>query len=143
MAINQLTINGVFEELKSVRDFVSQHTNKIFSQSEKDLIILAVDEVCANFIRHSKSTNVYPITLIISDNEYNRVTFIIKGVGSQFDYKEYKEPKISEVIEKKRKGGMGLILVRRIMDSVQFKTIDNTIECTLMKYSSLNEKDLS
>ena len=40
--------------------------------------------------------------------------------GRGFDLRKYPEPDIKDIIKQKRKGGVGLLLVKRIMDEIDF-----------------------
>jgi serine/threonine-protein kinase RsbW len=53
-------------------------------------------------------------------NKKNGITFYIIDHGDGFNIGDYEEPSISEIVRTKRKGGIGLMLVRRIMDDIEF-----------------------
>jgi serine/threonine-protein kinase RsbW len=83
-------------------------------------LVLAVDEVCANLIIHSHNCNEQEhIELIVDVTKKEGVTFYIIDHGDGFNIGEYEEPSISDIVKTKRKGGMGLMLVRRIMDDIE------------------------
>jgi len=82
-------------------------------------MVLAVDEVCANLIIHSKnSTSEHSIEVDVIISGQNKIVFEIIDKGQGFDIRKYNEPDIKEIIKQKRKGGVGLMLVKRIMDEV-------------------------
>lgn len=84
-------------------------------------LVLAVDEICANLIIHSHNCNEKEhIELKVDVSKKDGVTFYIIDHGDGFNIGDYKEPSISEIVRTKRKGGMGLMLVRRIMDDIEF-----------------------
>jgi len=84
-------------------------------------LVLAVDEVCANLIIHSHNCNEKEhIELKVDVSKKQGVTFYIIDHGDGFNIGDYQEPSISEIVRTKRKGGMGLMLVRRIMDDIEF-----------------------
>ena len=56
------------------------------------------------------------------------ITFDIHDHSDGFDIREHPEPVIQEIIKSKRKGGVGLMLVKRIMDDIDFiKSRDDSI----------------
>jgi serine/threonine-protein kinase RsbW len=84
-------------------------------------LVLAVDEVCANLIIHSHNCNEQEhIELKVDVNKNSGITFYIIDHGDGFNIGNYQEPSISEIVRTKRKGGIGLMLVRRIMDDIEF-----------------------
>lgn len=110
------------DKLQSIRDFVTNilaHYN--LSEVDAHQLVLAVDEVCANLMIHSHHCNPdESIELIINVEEGAGITFEIRDEGAGFDICDYQEPDLNEIIGTKRKGGVGLMLVRRIMDHIEF-----------------------
>jgi serine/threonine-protein kinase RsbW len=124
-------------KLKTIRSFVDETLGQ-YSISDVDLnmLVLAVDEICANLIVHSytTSTSVECIELHINIEESKGVTFeIVDHNNEGFNIINYKEPMLKELVKSRRKGGLGLMLVKRIMDDVQFKSNGNSNVCRLFK----------
>jgi len=83
-------------------------------------LVLAVDEVCANLIIHSHNCNPNDyLELNVKVDGKSEITFDIIDRGDGFNIAKYKEPLISDIVKQKRKGGIGLMLVRRIMDEIE------------------------
>ncbi|GAB3827650.1 hypothetical protein GCM10028895_40160 [Pontibacter rugosus] len=96
-------------------------------------IVLAVDEICANLIIHANHENPEKhITLTIHKLK-GQVKFEITDEGVAFERSNYKEPNIEEHIRIGKKGGVGIALVNRIMDKVEFSTKGNKNICLLYK----------
>jgi len=119
---SQLKIPCRKEKLKDVRLFVEK-----FLQShgvpdvEAGEMVLAVDEVCANLMIHSHQCNPKKfIGVKIEMTEDGEVQFEISDYGVGFNFCRYKEPSLEDIIKEKKKGGVGLILVKRIMDNMEF-----------------------
>ena len=115
-----------------------------YSISEVDInmLVLAVDEICANLIVHTYNTQqkVNCIELHINVEENIGITFeIIDHNNEGFNIINYKEPMLKELVKSRRKGGLGLMLVKRIMDEVQFKSNGNRNICRLFKAIPLAE----
>ncbi|MDP4679593.1 MAG: ATP-binding protein [Cyclobacteriaceae bacterium] len=123
------------EKLKEIREFISDVLTDIgFSEIEVHKVVLAVDEVCANLIIHSNKCNpAENLEIYIEDNKEGTVTFDIVDYGIGFNYNNYKEPNLEEIVRKRRKGGLGIMLVKKIMDSVEFSQEKNKNICRLMK----------
>jgi serine/threonine-protein kinase RsbW len=98
-------------------------------------MVLAVDEVCANLIIHAnKCDPSNKISLIVKVQPDHEIQFLIKHEGDGFDINKYQEPGIDELVSSRRKGGLGLMLVKRIMDEISFTTEKNHNICTLIKH---------
>lgn len=120
--------------LVELRDFLQGIlAGTSMSEVEQHQVILAVEEVAANLIIHSHDCN--PAEFIEINVNRNRKLLKIEIIdsGERFNILEYQEPDITEVIRSKRKGGLGIILVKRIMDKIEFESSQNKNICRLYK----------
>ncbi|REE01618.1 ATP-binding protein [Marinoscillum furvescens] len=132
---HKLTIACSKANLTKIRQFISESLGEVnLNEVETHKMILAVDEICANMIIHSNHCNpTRKIDVIVEAEPANQVIFIIKDRGIRFDFNTYSEPSMDEIISSKRKGGVGLMLVKRIMDKIEFSTDKNYNICRLTK----------
>ncbi len=130
-----MQVSCELSNLRLIRDFANEKLKGLMSEKERNLLILAVDEVCANLIIHSNNCDEKASIKISLTFEKIKggVLFEIYDYGHFFDYEKYKEPKLDEVIRERRKGSIGLLLVRRIMDKVEFLREESYNVCRLFK----------
>ena len=124
------------KKLRSIRAFVRATLKKHqVDEFETNMIVLAVDEVCANLMIHSNQCNtLHSLELSMDFDKNNKgVRFEIFDKGLEFDLKNYKEPSLHEVVRSKKKGGIGLILVKKIMDRIEFTSRAGNNVCQLYK----------
>jgi serine/threonine-protein kinase RsbW len=123
------------EKLQDIRIFVNQVLTQFnLSEVEINKLVLAVDEVCANIIIHSHNCNAEDfLELCISYKENEGITFEIADRGVGFNICKYAEPNLSQIVKEKKKGGIGLILVKRIMDDIEFLRVSDQNICRLVK----------
>lgn len=131
---NQITIGCQKDELIKVRQFTSdileQH-NVPDLQAHK--LVLAVDEVCANLIIHANNCdpqNYIKFEILVKPTQ---ITFTFRDEGVGFDINQYEAPSLNELVSTRRQGGLGLMLVKRIMDKIEFSTEKNHNICRLIK----------
>lgn len=123
------------KNLQLIRSFVNKKLSDVLEEKERNLLVLAVDEVCSNLIIHSNDCNDEAnlrLTLKL-ERTPEGVLFEILDHGRFFNYLEYDEPSMEEVVQEKRKGSIGLILVRKIMDKVEFVEEESYNVCRLFK----------
>jgi serine/threonine-protein kinase RsbW len=132
---NCIKISCSKNNLKEIRNFVNETLkNLCVPELEISMLVLAVDEICANRIIHSNHNNQNLfLELKIKRIDSSYISFEIIDEGEPFDHTNYIEPNINQLIKDKRKGGLGLMLVKRIMDSVEVKRENDHTVCRLIK----------
>jgi serine/threonine-protein kinase RsbW len=122
------------ENLREVRRFVNTVLSKLnISDNDISMIVLAVDEICANRIIHSNKSDKNNQLEVEISNKSEGVVFRIKDTGDYFDNTTQNDPDIFNLMKERRKGGLGLMLVRKIMDSIEVKKEDPYTTYTLFK----------
>lgn len=123
------------EKLKSIRLFVKEKLDSHgLSELDVSSIVLAVDEICANLIIHSNRCDPNESIFVQMEvKDGKEVFFEITDQGEAFDLRRYKEPSIEQLIKTRKKGGLGLMLVKRIMDNVEFTAGVEKNTCKLYK----------
>ncbi|MFH6985160.1 ATP-binding protein [Marinoscillum sp. 108] len=132
---NKLTISCSKQNLAKIRQFVADILHRqAIKEVEAHKLVLAVDEICANLIIHSNHCNpTQTIEVYVDFQPAEQVTFVIRDQGISFNLSTYAEPSLDEIVSSRRKGGVGLMLVKRIMDKIEFSTEKNYNICKLTK----------
>lgn len=97
------------------------------------MITLAVDEVCANLIIHSHKNNPKEFIILNIQEQNGMMVFEIIDNGESFNLLKHEEQPINQIVKQKRKGGLGIMLVKRIMDDIQIYNAPNYNVCRLYK----------
>ena len=132
---HSITIPCAKSNLQQVRNFIIEIL-KAEKLSDLDIhsMVLAVDEVCANIIIHSNNCSPEQTIEVQMAIYPEKVVYEIIDNGVGFDIRQYPEPDLNEIIKTKRKGGVGLMLVKRIMDEIDFFTRKDKSVVKLTKY---------
>ncbi len=138
----QLKIPGQTDNLELIRLFVSAVADKIgFETDDVSKIELAVDEACANVIKHAylKETK-EPIDIVI-EIDYKKIAIIITDHGKGFDVKKISRKDVKEYIAEMRVGGLGIYLMKALMDEVEFNSKPGiTTQVRMVKYFLKNDE---
>ncbi|MBC7390169.1 MAG: ATP-binding protein [Opitutaceae bacterium] len=120
--------------LQSVRDFVrTTLSQKGISDQDSYLTVLAIDEICANLMIHSNCCdNDKQINLNLNFLE-DQLQITITDYGISFNYDNHVDSVVEDLIADKKKGGLGLLLVKRIMDSVSYESFNGYNNWVLLK----------
>ena len=121
----------------SVIRAITDRIGQIDEMDEKVIgdIRLAVDEACSNIIEHAYGgENLGDIHCICFINDVG-LTVVLNDHGKEFDPAGIPPPDMEAPLEDRANHGLGLYLIRKIMDEVKFKFAQptgNTL--TLVKY---------
>ena len=119
----QLKIPGQTDNLELIRLFVAAVADKVgFAADDVSKIELAVDEACANVIKHAylKKTK-QPIDIVI-EIDFKKLAIIITDHGKGFDVKKISKQDVKDYIAEMRVGGLGIYLMKALMDEVEFNS---------------------
>ena len=123
--------------LRKVRNFIGKTLEKhLHSEEEIHFLVLAVDEVCANLMVHSHNCNPKEFLDLNVSISNKHIIFEIRDTGSSFNIVDYKEPSLEKLIAEGRRGGLGLNLVKKIIDKIEIAKDENYTVYKL--YKSLN-----
>lgn len=136
---HSITIPCAKSNLQLIRNFIIEILKaEKLSDLEIHSMVLAVDEVCANIIIHSNKCSPEQSLELHMEVKQDKVEYEIVDNGIGFDIRKYPEPDLNEIIKTKRKGGVGLMLVKRIMDDIDYFTRSGKSVVKLTKYLEPN-----
>jgi serine/threonine-protein kinase RsbW len=131
----QYKIGCSLNNLKGIREFVrTSLKGQGVSDLELGAIILALDEMCSNLMIHAHHCNPdHIISMNIIIPSHGEFVFEIIDEGFLFDINQFHEPELDNLVHEKRKGGLGIRLVKSIMDKVEYIQADGKNICRLTK----------
>lgn len=117
----QLKVPSQTDNLELIREFVSRVAAKVgFDSEDVNKIELAIDEACTNVIKHAYEKNSrQPIDIAIK-LDYDKLTIIVTDQGRGFNVDDIKTPDMKEYLAEMRVGGLGIFLMKNLMDEVKF-----------------------
>jgi len=102
------------------------------SKRDVDSILLAVEEACTNVIRHAYLYASGTIKLQITLTKKS-IVFTVSDTGRSFDFAAAGTPDLDRYVETGRKGGLGIYLIRKVMDDVTYRTIKGDNQLRMVK----------
>ena len=124
------------DKLFTVRNFVAEAAHTFgFDEESMNKISIAVDEACTNIIKHSynyASNKEIDVTIVMNNSKFE---VVIVHQGKSFDPEAIKSPDMKEYLSHYRRGGLGIHLMRSLMDKVEYNILPNQrSEVRLVKY---------
>lgn len=130
---------GRYENLEQISRLVEQAAADAgLNESAAYAVQLAVDEAATNIIEHAYGgEGIGEIEITVQVNK-NGLTVTLRDHGRPFDPGQIPDPNLSRPLEEIEPHGLGLFLMRKMMDEVQFEFTPqgNTVTMTKRKSKS-------
>ncbi|MDO9302426.1 MAG: ATP-binding protein [Anaerolineales bacterium] len=122
-----VTFPASFDFLDEIREFVAQIAREGgFTEKEIYSLQLAADEAASNIIEHAYE-GVSNADLDITCDAYgNTLTITMRDTGRSFDPSNVKQPNLKADLSERQIGGLGLYLMRKLMDEVRYESNPKT-----------------
>ena len=132
---SEIVISSSTDNLSLVRSFIEYHGRELeLGHKEIAHISLAVDEACTNIIKHAYNYSKNGKIKIKINKKKNKLLVKLTDNGSHFDPSIIPEPNIEESQKMKKGGGLGMFLMKKIMDEVEYNAKGKGNELILIKY---------
>ncbi len=130
----EIIIPAQMSYLKQVRDFI-EHIGKKYKFSDKIInsFKLVVDEACTNIIRHGYRDIKNGQIIIRAIIRRLSLTMVIIDHGKSFDPRQVKNPDLQKYISIGKKGGLGIFMMRKLMDDIRYNVTSRGNELRLTK----------
>ncbi|MBD0371874.1 MAG: ATP-binding protein [Pyrinomonadaceae bacterium] len=118
-----LKVPSSTENLALIREFVTSAAQQAgFDASEIAKLELAVDEACANVIEHAYGgQDVTKEVVVRATLDDEALSIDIEDTGRGFDPDSIKQEELEELINKRKTGGLGMRLMKSLMDEVHYE----------------------
>src|SRR3990172_1280566 len=121
--MSKTTLDANFDNLDEIRELVGDAARQVgFSDKEVYAIQLAADEASSNIIEHAYAGvtgGKIEIDLSISDKE---LKITMRDHGRSFDPSSVPEPNVKADLSERKIGGLGMYLMRKLMDEVSYES---------------------
>lgn len=110
-----------------MRNFVQKYVQQFdVNKNNLDEIILAVDEAYTNIIKHAYNNDPNQTVKIELGTSTDILWVRLSDTGYHFNADEYQPPDLLNRIKNKQRGGMGVYLINKLMDSVEYSSAGKT-----------------
>jgi len=121
--------------LAQIAEFVSVCAEQMGLDADQVFAVqMAVDEACTNSMEHAYAGKDTGEVTICCYAEEGDMVIKITDSGVPFDAAQVPEPDLTRPLEERSIGGLGLYLMRKLMDSVTFTARDDGNEVIMRKH---------
>lgn len=130
-----LVVPSDTRQLAQVRNFVTKYARQAnVAEEHIDALRLAIDEACTNVIKHAYQGNPGKEVHLAMTIEPTRVIVRIRDHGRPFDRTAYRRPDVRELTRKRKSGGLGVDIIRRLMDKVEYHNQEGANEIRFIRF---------
>lgn len=132
--IYRLEVEATEIELLTIKDFIQRVCDAAGCGSKEVANIkLAVDEACSNIVRHAYKDLEKGKIVLETGVGYGDLKIKIIDFGKAFDFHSVKDPDLNRYVDIGRKGGLGIWLIKKMMNDVQYKSFNGRNELILYR----------
>jgi len=116
-----MTFPAQFEFLDEIREFVAQIAREGgFNEKEIYSLQLAADEAATNIIEHAYEGVTDADFEVGCDMRGDTIIITMRDTGKPFNPSNVKRPNLTADLSERKIGGLGLYLMRKLMDEVHY-----------------------
>lgn len=140
-SVQTLTVTGKFENLSLIGEFVTRAAQAAgLDERAVYAVEMAVDEACSNIIEHAYGGEGRGDIECAFRIDETGLTITLRDHGRPFDPQSVPQPDLKADIEEREVGGLGIYIMRHLMDEVHFDfTSEEGNVLTLVKRRSFSE----
>lgn len=117
------TFPARFEFLDEIRNFVAEVAHEGgFTEKTIYSLQLAADEAASNIIEHAYQGVANASLQITCDMQDDELIITMRDTGKPFDPSNVKQPNLKADLSKRQIGGLGVYLMRKLMDEVRYQS---------------------
>jgi serine/threonine-protein kinase RsbW len=102
-------------------------------ESDKTKILMVCEEIIINIINHAyQKSNGNLEICFVCNSQVVKITFVDSGIP--FNPLEKADTDINTPLEKREAGGLGILMIKKLMDEVHYKFDNSMNYLTIIKY---------
>ena len=129
-----LTIKNEEQELLKVNEFI-ENVSEEFGLDLKTMmkLQLVMEEMVTNVIFYAYPQGTSANITLTAENDGKELTFVLSDTGKPFDPTAKEEADTETNPMDRKQGGMGILIVKNIMNEVSYQRLGDTNQLTMKK----------
>jgi sigma-B regulation protein RsbU (phosphoserine phosphatase) len=137
-----LTLKAEMEHLSSFRQFAGEVCQLLRLKDQVcDPVKIIVDELCSNIILHGYKDGKRGNIRLIIEKDKEHLVITVVDQGQAFDPAVLKDPPLGEDIHERRIGGLGVFLVRELVDQMDYERKNDSNRLSVKIKLDINQKN--
>ena len=130
-----IKIPAALKELDNVRAFADEVlTDTVASEEDRMAIELAIEEVFVNIVKYSHLPETAAVMVSYEYDALKKAVVIqFEDEGHPFNPLEVREPDVTAELSERAPGGLGIYMLRKLMDYVEYEYVEDTNKLLICK----------
>ena len=133
--MRELTLPATVENIETVTDFVNEYLDEVGCPMKVQMqVAVVIDEIFSNIAHYAYAPSVGDVTVSVAANKETKVlmlSFADRGVAYNPLVKE--DPDVTLSAEERQIGGMGIFMVKKLMDDITYEYVEGRNVLTVWK----------
>jgi len=133
--MRELTLQATVDNIETVTDFVNEYLDEVECSLKVQMqIAVVIDEIFSNIAHYAYTPSVGDVTVSVMVNKETKVlmlSFADSGVAYNPLVKE--DPDVTLSAEERQIGGMGIFMVKKLMDDITYEYVEGRNVLTIWK----------
>lgn len=130
----KLVIKNDISEISKLATFVEELSEEFNLTPELNFNLnLVLEEAVSNVILYAYGKEVQKEITLLANMSNNNLIFVLTDSGKEFDPTKVPDADVTLSAEEREIGGLGIFLIRQIMDMVEYQRIDGKNVLTMRK----------
>lgn len=130
----EIRISNNLNEIATLANFIEELGEELSLPMEAIMNInLALEEAVANIIMYAYPSQEEHIILLKVTSTPKQLVFLLTDKGASFDPTQVEDTDITLSLEERPIGGLGIFLIRSIMNEISYHRLDNENRLTMKK----------
>ena len=130
----KLVIKNDISEISKLAIFIDELSEELDFTPELNFNLnLVLEEAVSNVILYAYSKEVQKEITLLANISDNNLIFVLTDSGKEFDPTKVPDADVTLSAEEREIGGLGIFLIRQIMDTVEYQRIDGKNVLTMRK----------
>lgn len=136
----QIKLPAIQEKYDEMSDFIKKSLRELgFEEDFINKVALASEEILVNIINYAYPDSTGDLSIECRKNKDSQgVTIVFMDRGISFDPLKKIDPDITIPVEEREIGGLGIFMVKKLMDSVKYDRLNDKNILTIVKNNSTN-----
>jgi serine/threonine-protein kinase RsbW len=138
----RIELPAKIENLDRLIEFVSDCANEQGIDRKRIIEIeISTEEALVNIFNYAYKSMDGDVAVVCKSDENDKFVIEIEDSGVPFNLLSLKEPDTTLDISERKIGGLGIFLMRKLMDDVQYKREDDRNVLTMVASKAHTDKD--